>query len=36
MLIILFGVGILGTVLLVIWALTGPGKEPEEAQFTVE
>lgn len=36
MLIILFGVGILGVILLVFWALAGPGEAPEEAQIAVE
>jgi hypothetical protein len=36
MLAILFGVAILGVVLLVAWALTGPAKEPEAPQFKPE
>jgi len=36
MLIILFGVAILGVVLLVTWALTGPSKEPDVPDFKSE
>lgn len=36
MLIIIFGVAILGAVLLVAWALTGPSKEPDVASFKME
>ena len=36
MLIILFGVAILGVALLVTWALTGPSKEPDVPDFKIE
>jgi len=36
MLVILFGVAILGVALLVTWALTGPGKEPDLPRIQVE
>jgi len=36
MLIILFGVAILGVGLLVTWVLTGPSKEPERPKITIE
>jgi len=36
MLIILFGVGILGVGLLVTWALIGPNKEPDVPKITME
>ena len=36
MLIILFGVGIVGVSLLVTWALMGPDKEPDVSRITME
>ncbi|MCD4753709.1 MAG: hypothetical protein K8R40_11610 [Anaerolineaceae bacterium] len=36
MLVILFGVAILGLVLLVTWALTGPSKKPDVPKFKME
>jgi hypothetical protein len=36
MLVILFGVAILGVALLVTWALTGPGKEPDVSGIKME